>query len=108
MRFDFAEDRRSSLGDLLLRMEDSAMCSGVEAGGRGPGRQGTSQSLPSDSRPPQDSSARDRSATMPRSSVEVQRFVRHSGQLTGDGSARGSSERWGQTQAGYAPCCLPL
>ena len=75
------------------------MCSGVEGGGSG--RRGISLPLISDREGSQESGgASDRVPSIARSSVEVQRFVRHSGQpRSGDGSGRGSSERWQRAQA---------
>jgi hypothetical protein len=83
------------------------MCSGVEAHGGGPDRRGGSLPLISDREPSQESGASDRMPTIARSSVEVQRFVRHSGQPRANGSGRGSSERWQRAQAGLVRPCRP-
>ena len=79
------------------------MCSSFDAGGGGLDRRRGLLPPVADSGLPAENSPRGPRETMTRSSVEVQRFVRNSGQPKGDESSSTGSERWRRAQVRISP-----
>ena len=76
------------------------MCSVFEADSRSPDRQRAALSSVPDCGPPLQASAGDRKGRVAPSSVEVQRFVRHSTQPDGAAACQVGSERLEAPQVG--------